>query len=54
MADELSGRALSGQRPAERREDDERASQRAAREYFAVFSPGKGNFPFRSLGEIRD
>jgi len=48
VVDELSGRALSCQRPAERCEDDERASQRTAREYLAVFSPGKGNFPLRS------
>lgn len=54
VADELSSRALSGQRPAERREDDERASQRTARKYFAVFSPGRGNFPFRSPKEIRN
>lgn len=47
VADELSGRALSGQRFAERCEDDERASQRIACEYFAIFSPGRCNFLFR-------
>lgn len=46
VADELSGRALSGQRSTERCEDDERASQRTAREYSTIFSPGRCNFRF--------
>jgi len=54
VADELSGRAFSGQCPAKRREDDKRASQRIACKYFTVFSSGRSNFIFCSLKEIRD
>lgn len=44
VADELSGRALSGQRSSERREDDERAAQGSAREYPAILPAGRDNF----------
>lgn len=54
VADELSGRALSGQRSSERCEDDERASQRIAGEYFAVFSPGRYDFLFHSIKERQE
>lgn len=44
MVDELSGRTFSDQCPSERRENDERASERITREYFAIFSSGRDNF----------
>lgn len=44
MVDELPSWAFSDQCPSERRENDERASQRITREYFAIFSSGKYNF----------
>lgn len=44
VVDELPGRTFSDQCPSERRENDERASQRITREYFAIFPSGRDNF----------
>lgn len=54
VVDELPDRTFSDQCPSERRKNDERASQRLTREYFAILPSGRDKLLHLHEGDTRD